>query len=37
MKNEIADVLNGSNTRGWEKIKVDFGDDVLDIWRIRRC
>jgi len=31
MKNEIADVLNGSNTRGWEKIKVDFGDDFLDI------
>ena len=31
MKQEIADVLRGSQTRGWKKITVDFGDDFLDI------
>ena len=31
MKKEIADVLNGSKIRDWKKIKVDFGDDFLDI------
>ena len=31
MKKEIAEVLNGSNTGDWKIIKVDFGDDYLDI------
>ena len=31
MKNEIAEVLSASNTRDWKEIKVDFGDDFLDI------
>ncbi len=31
MKKEIADVIAGSKTRGWKKIKVDFGEGFLDI------
>jgi nickel-dependent lactate racemase len=31
MKKEIADVLRRSKIPGWKKIKVDFGDDFLDI------
>lgn len=31
MKKEIADIITGTETRGWKKIKVDFGDDFLVI------
>jgi nickel-dependent lactate racemase len=31
MKNEIADVIKRAATQDWKKIKVDFGDDFLDI------
>jgi len=31
MKKEIAKVLAQADTRGWKQIKVDFGDDFLDI------
>ena len=31
MDKEIADILAGADTRGWKQIKVDFGDDFLDI------
>ncbi len=31
MKQEIAEILSGANTRDWKEIKVDFGDDFLDI------
>ena len=31
MKKEIAGVITGTETRGWEKIKVDFGDDFVVI------
>ncbi len=31
MNNEIADVIKRAATRDWKKIKVDFGDDFLDI------
>ena len=31
MNKEIADILKGADTRGWKQIKVDFGDDFLDI------
>ena len=31
MKKEIEDVLRRAEIRGWETIKVDFGDDFLDI------
>jgi len=31
MKKDISDILAGADTRGWKQIKVDFGDDFLDI------
>jgi nickel-dependent lactate racemase len=31
MEKDIAEILAGANTRGWKQIKVDFGDDFLDI------
>ena len=31
MNEEIADVISRAATRDWKKIKVDFGDDFLDI------
>ena len=31
MKKEIADILNGADTRDWKTIQVDFGDEFLDI------
>jgi nickel-dependent lactate racemase len=31
MKEEIAEVLSKAKTQGWKKIKVDFGDDFLEI------
>jgi nickel-dependent lactate racemase len=31
MDKEIADILAGADTRGWKQIKVDFGDDFVDI------
>jgi len=31
MKKEFAEIMGGADTRGWKKIKVDFGDDFLDI------
>ncbi|MBW2444181.1 MAG: nickel-dependent lactate racemase [Deltaproteobacteria bacterium] len=31
MDKEIADILAGADTLGWKQIKVDFGDDFLDI------
>ena len=31
MKKEIADIINGVNTRDWKTIQVDFGDELLDI------
>ena len=31
MNNEIADVIKRAATQDWKKIKVDFGDDFLDI------
>jgi len=31
MKEEIAEVLSRAKTQGWKKIKVDFGDDFLEI------
>ena len=31
MKNEIVKILAGADVRGWKQIKVDFGDDFLDI------
>ncbi len=27
MKQKIAEILAGANTRDWKQIKVDFGDD----------
>jgi len=31
MKKEIAEILAGANIQDWKQIKVDFGDDFLDI------
>lgn len=31
MKKEIAQILAGANIQDWKQIKVDFGDDFLDI------
>ncbi|MBW2705183.1 MAG: nickel-dependent lactate racemase [Deltaproteobacteria bacterium] len=31
MEKDIAEILAGANTQGWKQIKVDFGDDFLDI------
>ncbi len=31
MNEEIAEIINRAATRDWKKIKVDFGDDFLDI------
>ena len=31
MDTEIAEILAGADTTGWKEIKVDFGDDFLDI------
>jgi len=31
MKNEIVKILAEADVRGWKQIKVDFGDDFLDI------
>ena len=31
MDKEIAEILAGANIQGWKKIKVDFGDDFLEI------
>jgi nickel-dependent lactate racemase len=31
MKKEIANIINGADTRDWKTIQVDFGDDFLDI------
>ena len=31
MDKEIAEILAGANMQGWKQIKVDFGDDFLDI------
>ncbi|MBE9543934.1 MAG: DUF2088 domain-containing protein, partial [Proteobacteria bacterium] len=31
MKQEIAEILSGANTKDWKEIQVDFGDDFLDI------
>ena len=31
MEKNIAEILAGANTQGWKEIKVDFGDDFLDI------
>lgn len=31
MKKDIAEILAGANMQGWKQIKVDFGDDFLDI------
>jgi nickel-dependent lactate racemase len=31
MKKEIAETIRGADTRDWKKIKVDFGDDLVDI------
>ena len=37
MKKEIGDILAGADTRGWKSIKVDFGDDFLDIKVPEEC
>ncbi len=31
MKQEIADIISGADTRDWKTIQVDFGDEFLDI------
>ena len=31
MEKDIAEILAGAATQGWKQIKVDFGDDFLDI------
>ena len=31
MKKEFVEIIRGADTRGWKKIKVDFGDDFVDI------
>ena len=31
MKKKFAEIIRGADTRGWKKIKVDFGDDFVDI------
>ena len=31
MEKDIADILAGADTGSWKKIKVDFGEDFLDI------
>jgi hypothetical protein len=31
MDNKIAKILAEADIRGWKQIKVDFGDDFLDI------
>jgi nickel-dependent lactate racemase len=31
MKKEFAEIIRGAETQDWKKVKVDFGDDFLDI------
>ena len=31
MKKDIADIINGADSRDWKTIQVDFGDEFLDI------
>ena len=31
MKKDIADIINGADSRDWKTIQVDFGDELLDI------
>jgi len=31
MNKEVADIINGADTRDWKAIQVDFGDELLDI------
>ena len=37
MDKKIAEILAGADTRGWKQIKVDFGDDFLDIKVPENC
>ena len=37
MNKEIAAIIAGANTQDWKQIKVDFGDDFLDIKVPENC